>query len=578
MKKRKLLFLALLLPLVASAQWVSDTNTNTAITTPNAWMSFFEHQASSDGTTYFNIYKPGASNNVCYLQILDSEGNKLFEEGETLVSDDPRPLVLVNQITFLDSDGNLLMSVADKRNDPDGSTDAFGYFIYKVSPTGEMLWGEDGIDLNKGTTSELKALMKIIELEDGSYVFAWQEDAGYTTDGTDLYGIKMMRLSHDGEHQWSNTVDINSSTADYMYPYLTNAGSNQFILTYTEGSALYLKAQKYDFDGSTVWAEPTKVFAAGFGSSSLVHLIVDVKPMPNGGMIAGWYDDRYYTDQNSVYIAYINGDGTHAFSEGSSGLKVAYSDALSGYNPEFIYSETDECIYVVWNEVNYASQTYERLAMQKISLIGELQWDIEGKEIEPYGEHTYGNLTIRDAGDGNFAVFYTETVSYYDVVPHVIKYNSDGKMVWDGGSHCFASTTSTKSSFAISELVNDEYWIAAWKEDRLMSDSSQESLYAQKIYTDNPNAGIATYNSSDTPSLMATTIGETAHFALQLERVGSVELTLYNLAGEQIATLYSGTMDAGEQRITYNTSHLAAGIYLAAMRGDYTNCVRIVVD
>lgn len=579
MKKSRLLAMALLLPSLVMAQW-SDTYNNTVVTIPDSWTIFAENEIVVDveqGTSFYTFLQPASNGMVTRLQIVDEDGCNTFDDEGLLISDKSRPLSLVNnKITLLDSDGNLIIVVCDSRNQVDDTADAMSYSIYKLTQKGEMLWGDDGIDLDKGFSSELKALMNVIELEDGSYVFAWQESAGYATDGTDLYGIAMMRLSKDGDFLWDANVTVNSSTSDYKFPYLVNVGSNQFILVYTQGTALNIMAQKYDFDGTIAWAEPVKVYGGGFPSDELIHLVVKVKPMPNGGVLIGWYDDRYYTDRASMFLAYLGSDGTHQFSEGSNGLQVAYSDALTATSQDFIYSEDAECIYVTWQEINYSSQDYERLAVQKIALNGELQWDIEGKDVVAYGDQDFGNLQIQDAGAGDVAVFFTETVSYYDVQPRAIKFNTNGATVWTDPVFTISTYASTKENFHVSKLIDDSYWIAAWQDMR--DDATQKSIYAQKIDVNNPELGIAE-TTTDASTFVATTTGDIAKFALQIERQSYIELSLYSVAGEQVATLYSGELEAGTQTISYPTSGLTAGVYIANLRSNTTSSsVKLVIE
>ena len=73
---------------------------------------------------------------------------------------------------MVDKDGNAIVVVHDLRNSP-SEEQLLSYTIYKVSPEGEMLWGNEGLSIDGGISYETSAAMKVIQLEDGSYVFAW---------------------------------------------------------------------------------------------------------------------------------------------------------------------------------------------------------------------------------------------------------------------------------------------------------------------------------------------------------------------------------------------------------------------
>ncbi len=53
---------------------------------------------------------------------------------------------------------------------------------------------------------------------------------------------------------------------------------------------------------------------------------------------------------------------------------------------------------------------------------------------------------------------------------------------------------------------------------------------------------------------------------VKLAQRGAVEVTLHDLQGRQLATLYTGTAEAGELRLPLDASGLASGTYYVAVR------------
>ena len=63
-----------------------------------------------------------------------------------------------------------------------------------------MLWGEEGLDLEKGHSNDFEAALSMVQRTDGSYVFAWEKDYG------DQICIQMECISKDKEFLWEESV------------------------------------------------------------------------------------------------------------------------------------------------------------------------------------------------------------------------------------------------------------------------------------------------------------------------------------------------------------------------------------
>lgn len=580
MRKFTSLFLLLCLSLTVSAQWSNDIIYNNQVTEFGRSLYDVSVKTNND-VTYVFYLAPQDGNIVSYLQILDEEGNPTIDGWGLVVSNKiTRTYTMVNEYLHIDKDGNAIIVVSDCRNSTEDEK-ALGYAIYKVSPEGEMLWGEDGVDLYKGMSSSLVASMKIAELEDGSYMFAWMEVIGYDSTGSELCGIRAERLMNDGTFAWDETLTINSSTQNNMYPYLESAGNNQAVLVYTQGSASTVYARKIDFDGTSVWGTDTKVYNAGFNSTIPAYTQLLTKSDPNGGVFVGWYADPEYDDYESAYVAYVKPDGTLAFDATSAGTKLSYNnDYMRSLSFDFVYNEDEDCIYGVWRGVA-SSQSYQCLSIQKLSMAGELMWGSDGKYVVGIAIQSFGNLSIQNAEDGNFTVFYSDFVeSYGDTDLIAIKYDSEGNALWDGGIFEFSPTDGNKGSMEISELINGEYWLASWEEDRIMDDTSDNVSYAQKIYlngTGDGTDGIAT-TTTETTTFAAKTSNGVAYFATNFSSEEPITITIYAVTGETMGVAYSGAVAAGNSTVSYSTAHLAPGVYIASLASsNSTASTRMVI-
>ncbi|MBK7366498.1 MAG: T9SS type A sorting domain-containing protein [Candidatus Eisenbacteria bacterium] len=56
-----------------------------------------------------------------------------------------------------------------------------------------------------------------------------------------------------------------------------------------------------------------------------------------------------------------------------------------------------------------------------------------------------------------------------------------------------------------------------------------------------------------------------ATFAVALPALGDVDLAIYDLAGRRVATLWRGTLAAGEREFAWDGTHAKSGVYFARL-------------
>lgn len=175
------------------------------------------------------------------VQCFDSKGvAKLPSEG-LLVSDyENISYVIYNHYLAADKDGNAIVMVSDCRNS-NADSRRMSLTAYKISPEGEMLWGEDGIAVSDPLNPPyLSAGASCVQLEDGSYVFTWNEFPE-AKGGTPK--VMMQRFSADGTPKWGTYGKNMSGSEQALYPYLVNSGNNTCILVYGKGTSSVMHAQ-----------------------------------------------------------------------------------------------------------------------------------------------------------------------------------------------------------------------------------------------------------------------------------------------------------------------------------------------
>ena len=577
MKKVLLILFGAFCYVIALAQWSDNPNENNQIT-PVYSLYDTEMKTNKNGVTYLVFNRPNGGEGYyqTFLQIIDRTGVKLFPEEGKLISSEPTlTWTAVNELLYIDNDGNALIAVCDLRNSNPGTQD-LSYTIYKVSPTGEHLWGENGLDLQQGNVTDFQAQIKMIQLEDGSYIFTWIV-VDYNTEAEDIF---MQRVSKEGGILWDDELKISGAS----YPYLVKSGNNQFILVYAKGSNSYITARKMDFDGENVWANEVTIYQGGFTIPPL-QVILEIVSDQRGGVFVGWYDDRFATRQESVYVSYVKSDGTLGFVTAGDieGLRVGYAP-FRGFRPRIAVDSEKDCIFVLWEEGS-ESQSYIRYVMQKISYSGELFWDPDGvMVVDNVFPSTLGYHSIQSAGDGRVAVFYMIAYStYHSVGNYVALFDSDGEYIWENETVEFALPGHNKEGLLTSSLINDSYWVTMWEDFRDSENLYNSALYMQRINIDGTlgdnGTSIKSLKTQNDIIIIPSVVETTTEIIFDNPKTGNVDISLYSITGQKVTTIHNGQLMQGTNSINWNkNSSISSGIYLVVVTTtEGTKSSRIII-
>jgi hypothetical protein len=554
------------------AQWSDDPLVNNPLTQEKVGIYHFDYDVTKDGLTYVVFNRPINGNIATVLQIVDKDGVKKCEgDGQVISNEETWTWTVVGRLVFADKAGNALLPVWDCRN---STTEEVSYTVYKISPEGEQLWGENGIDVDRGVAYGLESKINIIQLEDSSYVFSWVRDV----IGNGIYRIQMQRVSQDGE--LLEYFELQESGVKYDHPYLANAGNNQFILVYVRGTILL--AQKYDFDMTPLWEEPARIHSAGFPGIPLQD-VLRVQPDPQGGVFVGWYDDRDRDNTESVYVAHVTPNGNLGFTGAEGGEKVSLN-SYRNFRPQLAYNEINNCLYVIWNAANSA-QTYQRLLIQKIARSGEFLWDLEGVLIQEATSEPIVNYSIRSAGD-QIAAFYLLQHGNANMTAIASLIDRNGNFVWPNEKVEFSSSVSRKIKLNSSPLIADSYWLTVWGDNRDDISYDNPPLYMQKVNHDATLGGsptairIADRQKTETFGVRPSYVEEAALFVFENPVAGTVDISIYSTSGQKVATVYNGKAAQGAQNIQWNKpATLSKGVYLVRLTdaGGFIQTSRIII-
>ena len=569
MKKNLLLIASAVMACTSAiAQWNSNPAENLLAWPDDKSFYYEEMGMTPDGGVWIAVNHPVNGRICTSLQLIDSLGNLKFEE-PLLVSDyDTRSWTSCGQILFVDRDGNAIVSVNDFRYN-DGPGEYENHSVYKISPEGDFLWGEDGITLEGEAVHDLVAAMNICQLSDGSYVFAWM----HNRDNGDynMMTIEMQRISPDGEMLWNaEDVRLYDEKISYLYPYVVDGGNNQVILLYAKGSGQELLARKLDFDGTPVWSKDTRVYNAGFGSIP-IWTILDVHPSGDGGLIVSWNDDRYYTNVESVYMAYVKPNGELGFT--SENGQILGLMGWRSLHARCQYDKASDAFYAIWEECS-SGQSWNRLVAQKISKEGELLWGEEALELRPMEQTDYGYSSIQNGPDGEVAFFYMQNYSgsFGDVEAYITTVNYNDTTIRRQSEFTKGDRVSEKTSLVSTPMYDGKYWIVMFEDNGASFEEKKiDRIKLQRINADftlgTPNADQAVEGvqaERNSFAALATLVDGEAMFVANMNATTQATLAIYDINGALVATPFDGVLAAGKQYIEWN-ANVPAGIYLATL-------------
>lgn len=539
------------------AQWSSNPDEDKMWLPIDTYTYENEALTDSDGNTWYFYQHPLESSIVEYrVQLLDKDGVAKFSDPKgMLISSYKSPYTVINQHTMLDSENNLIVVVHDARH----STDEAGnmtYTAYKISPEGRMLWDEDGVPLNPTIVSELSGALTMTELDDKSIVFAWMRYIG------DIPCIDMQRVTSDGVAQWDAAeMSIQEPSTPYSYPYVVNAGSNQFIMVFAKGASSDLYARKIDFDGTEIWEKDTRIYRGGW---SLVPLWtkIDVKPSGDGGVVVAWTDDRTTEGFELPYLSYVKANGTLGFSAASAtgDVRLDWEDAHQGYNIKVMPAADGNSFYVYWLKTDKL-QIWNNLVIQRVSKSGELIWGETAMPLTDIIDTKLGYFTILPADEGNLAAFYMHRHSYYDVTTHINLIDAELGTLIPDKSLMFTAGKRSRDSLMPTVCESEKFWIASWC-DLGEADGDLTSYRCKRInfdltYGSDHISGIDEIESSTDCSTFAYFKG---NFHVSLTAPSVVQIKVYDMSGKLVASQCQKS-DAGNTAISCPT--LPAGVYIA---------------
>jgi len=394
---------AVVLAIPASAEWSTDPAVNLAVGDRSGPQVQPKIVPTADGGFYVSWFDNADGGYDVYLQRLDVAGDEQWSHNGVSIADRSYSSTMDYGLA-VDTGGNALVAFNDDRGGTESVT------VARVSPTGTLLWGTNGVQVASSSTAFLGP-PAVTGTSDGDIVVAWSEDDD----------IVVQRLDATGNAQWGAGVVLAPATGSYFVADMKAGDSGSAILSFVTFSARHLMAQKLGPDGSLLWgAGHVAVFDGGtLQYGNFPDFISDRA----GGAVFAWYSS---SPSLQCRVQRVLANGHEAFVH--NGVEVSTNSSQLRVNPSAAFVPSTEEIYVFWTEED-SFQNDNGVYGQRLDAIGARMWTSSGLPVVPLGPTSIAYVTTLALGADAVAVW-AEGYPYGSGGLHATRVDTGGSFVW----------------------------------------------------------------------------------------------------------------------------------------------------
>ena len=397
----------------------------------------------SDGSTYITWITDGDYH--VYVQRMDSLGIKQFGDQGLLVSDhDNASWIAVYHLNILvDLDGNAIISTVDQR------TGTWEVYVWKISPDGNMLWGDEGIAVTNSSINNMSPRITIVE--DNSLVVT----CSHNDDE-----ILFQRISADGELLWYEGI-LKEDDDNYLVSPQSIIDLNGDIIfqwiRQSPGWPIYSEIfiQKYDLNGISIWEDSVLVvgptsFPMGDWSQQLVASGI-------GGSYSSW--TQFSGSVQNAMVDKLDYDGTSYW---GGAIEFSMNEDHFRMSPLLMVCGSSNELMGVWREAN-GSQSQRGIFAQRVGPSGERLWGDHGLPVVNLNTtYDYLDISISEFND-EIILTYLEQSSNMSGAIYAKRLDSMGNLVWENETIAITNSETQKSDVDVQKGLTN--LIITWSEN-----------------------------------------------------------------------------------------------------------------
>lgn len=520
----KHIFLAILSlwSVIATAQWTTNTEENTLVSTLSS--DDMKSVGTSNGFTYVVFWHSVAApeNYELRLQVLSPQGEQMLGDQGVLVSDDlPMSTFTVLWNIIVDSQDNLYVGVT-------GTGGGEPAYVFKMDLEGNRLWGSSGINVGSGYA------VKMLPLAGGEVLVAWWPSSGVG---------QIQKFDSSGQAVWSNSQPVSLGSSNTVVGNMFELDDGQVLIVFHEvlsGINSFLHAQRFDTTGAAVWSSPVQMSdQATVFNRDYQGTIID----------------------NTIYMGYFASSGTRFDTflqciapDGNLpwGINGSSFDTTQAYYEMEPYMAYKVGSGVIWMSSTYSNtsqsakgtylQKYDRITGDRLFGDDAFELFAVGSEAVPVGGMNIAEqgpiLLIKEGVDNGATP--TELKAIY--------LEGNGQAVWPEGLRDVATFQANKGRINHTRMVDDQS-VVTFVEQK----STSTQVFAQNILS---GEVVLSQNTVDTSIDMIFTNPFDGQLNYQQLSAKGVNAEVFEASGRHIL----GPINI-EALHTYDTSLWPQGLY-----------------
>ncbi len=504
------------------------------------------HDGSSGAIITWADFRDGEYD--IYAQRIDGDGKVIWEHNGVIVCNAIGSQNFPRIVT--DDDGGAIIIWRDGR-------EGGGEHIYaqRIDENGDILWANNGIIVCTASIEQYHP--EIFADGFGGVFIAFEHNNGSEQD------IYAQLVDATGAVQWGSCgIPISTASGLQERPKIISDGSGGAIVAWKDNNGVW--AQRVDASGAILWTTNGKNIStdvmSGWGMGP--ELATDTVH----GAIITWVG----SDQH-IYAQRVDKYGNSVWNSGLPDT-ICSADWAQEF-PEITFDGSGGAI-IVWEDLRHVTDHNERaIYAQKVGFGGNINWTANGVPVySEQGTNRWDPKIASDGVGGAIVVWEDDRNGDYDVYYQRIASSNGAKMCPDQDN---AYVCKTRGHQCLQQIIPDgsNGAIITWRDDRKLGTND---IYAMRFnsvcesyYADADEVPIRfTLNQNVPNPFNPTTI-----IRFCLSRATHVNLTVYNVKGELIATILDMHMTEGPKEVKWDATDergrsVASGIYFYRLIAD----------
>ena len=539
----KIFCCSLFLVQISFSQWTNDSTINTKVCNAPSDQQYPQMVSDGSGGTIIVWEDNRDSDTKIYAQRLDSAGVAKWTNNGILIcsaTGSKQP-----QLTS-DGAGGAIITWFDMRYGWPNSTVS----VQRVNPLGDTLWQSNGIVVAQQANS-----------------WSYPVITGYGIDGAVVAWIGIdgeiyaQKIDTSGAIKWNGGGVLIDSSGGEPQIVVDDAGGaivTWFDYDHTQQvTSTNIFAQRVNVDGQILWTVSDTICNAPYYQQ---HPCLTADG--NGGAIISWIDSRTQNDTAYIYAQKVSATGVPAWD--INGIRI--SD-IKSYFRSYIATDNEGGAILTWLGTGYNGEVH----VQRINEDGTREWPLDVRLT--FGTNPSIPKIIEDGFGGAFVSWTaTNQLHLQHLNPQgVSSFAIEGKIVSIGHGEDFQSMCTDENGSVM----------LSWKDMRPIYSTD---IYAHKITVPGLVTEVRDNKMRDIPSDFSISqnypnpFNPSTTISFALPKASIVELKIFNLLGQEVATLLNEEKSAGNYKINYNASEVTSGVYFYRIKaGDFVQTQKMIL-